>query len=223
MRTRPGHHLRHGRHHDRPRCPGTPRAGSNVRAPAWPRAIEVDLMRRTTGATAPSASASCSAPGAATRKPTPGDPREGSHLPRAVRRCSPRWRFSRPSRRRHARGLGRWRWAPAGDQHNIALRVHRTCRWSRRMAVVGGDEGLPGKPEPHLPGGRRIASIPRTASCSRTPFGIEPRAARHAPWRCAPATGRRTRRPACAGRASRFTTPELLNTDFLETLHANSG
>ena len=121
------------------------------------------------------------------------DRREGSDLPRTLRAASsPRWpgfrAFAAGARERGLKvGVG-----TAGDRHNIAFALVAPEAWTRRRdAVVGGDEGLPGKPEPAIfleaarPHRRRARAI---ASCSRMrPSASKPRAAPAcARWPCAP-------------------------------------
>jgi beta-phosphoglucomutase-like phosphatase (HAD superfamily) len=64
----------------------------------------------------------------------------------------------------------------AGDRHNIAFAMHHLAMDPSPHAVVGGDEGLPGKPEPaiFLEVARRLGVAP--AHCvvfEDAPFGIE--------------------------------------------------
>ncbi len=86
---------------------------------------------------------------------------------------------------RHARGQGlRWGVATAGDKDNIAFTLSRLALEQPPDAVVGGDEGLRGKPEPDLflEAARRLGAAP--ADCvvfEDAPFGIE--AARRAGMR----------------------------------------
>ena len=72
----------------------------------------------------------------------------------------------------------------AGDQHNIAFTLSNLKMRSAPHVIVGGDEGLPGKPEPaiFLEAARRLGVDP--ANCivfEDAPFGIE--AARRAGMR----------------------------------------
>lgn len=81
------------------------------------------------------------------------------------------------------RGL-RWGVATAGDRHNIAFVLEHLKLAARPEVVVGGDEGLAGKPEPalFLEAARRL-QVP-AAHCivfEDAPFGIE--AARRAGMR----------------------------------------
>ncbi len=64
----------------------------------------------------------------------------------------------------------------AGDRHNIAFTLSLLDMDPAPLAIVGGDEGLPGKPQPaiFLEAARRIG-VP-AASCivfEDAPFGIE--------------------------------------------------
>jgi beta-phosphoglucomutase-like phosphatase (HAD superfamily) len=72
----------------------------------------------------------------------------------------------------------------AGDRHNIAFTFSHLKMESEPHAVVGGDEGLPGKPEPaiFLEAARRLGVAPeRCVVFEDAPFGIE--AARRAGMR----------------------------------------
>jgi beta-phosphoglucomutase-like phosphatase (HAD superfamily) len=75
----------------------------------------------------------------------------------------------------HGRGL-KIAVATAGDQHNIAFVLRNLRLPEPPQAIVGGDEGLPGKPEPalFLEAARRVGAVP--ADCivfEDAPFGIE--------------------------------------------------
>jgi len=64
----------------------------------------------------------------------------------------------------------------AGDRHNIEFAMSRLAMDPLPLAIVGGDEGLPGKPQPaiFLEAARRIGAEP--AGCivfEDAPFGIE--------------------------------------------------
>ena len=72
----------------------------------------------------------------------------------------------------------------AGDKHNIAFVMAHLAMPTAPLAIVGGDEGLPGKPDPaiFLEVARRLGTTP--ANCivfEDAPFGIE--AARRAGMR----------------------------------------
>lgn len=113
--------------------------------------------------------------------------------------------------------------ATAGDRHNIAFTLERVRLAMAPHAIVGGDEGLPGKPEPDLflEAARRLALQP--AQCivfEDAPFGIE--AARRAGMRavavCTTHGPGELAGPHVVARVRDY--HELLNSDFLETLHA---
>ena len=64
----------------------------------------------------------------------------------------------------------------AGDRHNIAFAMQHLAMAPPPQAVVGGDEGLPGKPEPaiFLEVARRLGVAPaRCVVFEDAPFGIE--------------------------------------------------
>ena len=72
----------------------------------------------------------------------------------------------------------------AGDRHNISFVMSHLAMPTAPMAIVGGDEGLPGKPDPaiFLEVARRLGAAP--VNCivfEDAPFGIE--AARRAGMR----------------------------------------
>ena len=72
----------------------------------------------------------------------------------------------------------------AGDRHNVAFALSHLAMEPAPQAIVGGDEGLPGKPEPHifLEVARRLGVAP--AACivfEDAPLGID--AARRAGMR----------------------------------------
>ena len=78
----------------------------------------------------------------------------------------------------------RWGVGTAGDKHNISFVMSHLAMPTAPMAMVGGDEGLPGKPDPaiFLEVARRLEVAP--ANCivfEDAPFGIE--AARRAGMR----------------------------------------
>jgi beta-phosphoglucomutase-like phosphatase (HAD superfamily) len=110
----------------------------------------------------------------------------------------------------------------AGDRHNIAFAMSRLSMTPAPLAIVGGDEGLPGKPQPaiFLEAARRIDVAP--AHCivfEDAPFGIE--AARRAGMRAVAVCS--THRPDELAGPHVITAVrdyhELINTDFLESLH----
>jgi beta-phosphoglucomutase-like phosphatase (HAD superfamily) len=64
----------------------------------------------------------------------------------------------------------------AGDQHNIAFAMHHLKMLNPPEVIVGGDEGLPGKPEPaiFLEVARRLRVAPSNCIVFEdAPFGIE--------------------------------------------------
>lgn len=85
----------------------------------------------------------------------------------------------------HAHGLGfKLGIGSAGDKHNISFAMSHLKMFAQPSAIVGGDEGLPGKPDPaiFLEVARRLEAAP--ANCivfEDAPFGIE--AARRAGMR----------------------------------------
>lgn len=110
----------------------------------------------------------------------------------------------------------------AGDRHNIAFAMAGLAMQPAPQAIVGGDEGLPGKPEPaiFLEAARRMGVTP--AACivfEDAPFGIE--AARRAGMRAvAVCTGHSA--TDLAGPhviASVRDYNELIEANFLGTLH----
>ncbi len=130
--------------------------------------------------------------------------------------------FTRFAQQAAERGL-RTAVATAGDQHNIAFVMQHLRLPNAPLAIVGGDEGLPGKPEPalFLEAARRIGADP--ADCivfEDAPFGIE--AARRAGMRAVAVCT--THSPAeLAGPHVVAQVPDyhpLINEQFLETLHA---
>jgi beta-phosphoglucomutase-like phosphatase (HAD superfamily) len=111
----------------------------------------------------------------------------------------------------------------AGDKHNIAFAFSHLTQLAAPHAVVGGDEGLPGKPEPaiFLEAARRMGVEP--AECivfEDAPFGIE--AARRAGMRavalCTSHSAAELTGPHVL--ASVLDYHELMNHQFLEKLHA---
>ena len=113
--------------------------------------------------------------------------------------------------------------ASAGDQHNIAFALGRLQLARAPDAIVGGDEGLAGKPEPDLfvEAARRVGVAP--ADCivfEDAPFGIE--AARRAGMRavaiCSTHGAGDLAGPHVIASVHDFR--ELIDSHFLETLHA---
>ncbi len=111
----------------------------------------------------------------------------------------------------------------AGDRHNISFAFSHLKMTPAPHAVVGGDEGLPGKPEPaiFLEAARRMGVVP--AHCivfEDAPFGIE--AARRAGMRAVAVC---TSHPAGELAGSHVVAQvrdyhELSKTNFLESLYA---
>ena len=110
----------------------------------------------------------------------------------------------------------------AGDRHNIAFAFSHLALEPAPHAVVGGDEGLPGKPEPaiFLEAARRMGVDP--ADCivfEDAPFGIE--AARRAGMRavaiCTSHTPQQLAGPHVVAQVRDY--HPLMNSDFLESLH----
>jgi len=112
----------------------------------------------------------------------------------------------------------------AGDKHNIAFAFSHLNMAPLPHAVVGGDEGLPGKPEPaiFLEAARRIGAPPEACIVFEdAPFGVE--AARRAGMRavavCTSHTPAQLDGPHVLAHISDY--HELLASDFLGNLHAD--
>ena len=113
----------------------------------------------------------------------------------------------------------------AGTQeHNIGFALGHLQLEIAPHAVVGGDEGLPGKPEPHifLEAARRIGADPRHCIVFEdAPLGIE--AARRAGMRavgiCSSHRADQLDGAHVLARARDY--EELMNLKFLETLNAS--
>ena len=110
----------------------------------------------------------------------------------------------------------------AGDQHNIAFVMSHLQLPSPPQAIVGGDEGLPGKPEPaiFLEVARRMKA--NAADCivfEDAPFGIEAarRAGMQAVAVCSTHSAAQLAGPHVIATVRDY--HELLNSNFLETLH----
>jgi beta-phosphoglucomutase-like phosphatase (HAD superfamily) len=110
----------------------------------------------------------------------------------------------------------------AGDKHNIAFAFSHLKMSTVPQAVVGGDEGLPGKPEPaiFLEAAKRMGA--RAAACivfEDAPFGIE--AARRAGMRAVAVCSSHSAAELAGDHviASVRDYTELLNSNFLESLH----
>lgn len=113
--------------------------------------------------------------------------------------------------------------ATAGDRHNIAFVLEHLKLARRPDAIVGGDEGIAGKPEPDLflEAARRVQAAP--AECivfEDAPFGIE--AARRAGMRavaiCSTHGAEELAGPHVIAQVRDYR--ELMNNEFLESLHA---
>ena len=111
----------------------------------------------------------------------------------------------------------------AGDKHNIAFAFSHLKMRVTPHAVVGGDEGLPGKPEPaiFLEAAKRMDI--RASGCivfEDAPFGIE--AARRAGMRavavCSSHSAAELAGPHVLACVRDYN--ELMNSKFLENLHA---
>jgi beta-phosphoglucomutase-like phosphatase (HAD superfamily) len=110
----------------------------------------------------------------------------------------------------------------AGDQHNIAFAMSHLNLTPSPQAIVGGDEGHPGKPEPAI-----FLEVARQMNASAggcivfedAPFGIE--AARRAGMKAVAICS--THKPDQLAGPHVIATVrdyhELLNSNFLETLH----
>jgi beta-phosphoglucomutase-like phosphatase (HAD superfamily) len=110
----------------------------------------------------------------------------------------------------------------AGDKHNIAFAFSHLKMRITPHAVVGGDEGLPGKPEPaiFLEAASRMNT--RASACivfEDAPFGIE--AARRAGMRavaiCSSHSAAELAGPHVLAHVRDYT--ELMTSNFLENLH----
>ena len=122
----------------------------------------------------------------------------------------------------HRRGL-RLGVGTAGDKHNIAFAMQHLKMDPPPHAMVGGDEGLPGKPEPaiFLEAARRIGADPQACIVFEdAPFGIE--AARRAGMRAvAVCTSHRAEELAGEHVIAHIDSyHDLMKSNFLETLHA---
>jgi beta-phosphoglucomutase-like phosphatase (HAD superfamily) len=111
----------------------------------------------------------------------------------------------------------------AGDRHNIDFVMSRLKMAPAPLAVVGGDEGLPGKPEPaiFLEAARQVGVAP--ALCvvfEDAPLGIE--AARRAGMRAVAVCTTHSAADLAGSHviAQVRDYEELMTTDFLETLDA---
>jgi beta-phosphoglucomutase-like phosphatase (HAD superfamily) len=110
----------------------------------------------------------------------------------------------------------------AGDQHNIAFAMAHLKLPFTPHALVGGDEGFPGKPEPEifLEAARRMAIHPSACIVFEdAPFGIEAarRAGMQAVALCTSHTPPELAGPHVLWAAPDFNT--LISTGFLENLN----
>ena len=114
----------------------------------------------------------------------------------------------------------------AGDLHNVQFAMSRLAMVPAPLTIVRGDEGLPGKPHPDifLEAARRVTAAP--AHCivfEDAPFGIE--AARRAGMRavaiCSTHSAQELAGPHVLAAVRDYT--ELMNTDFLESIHVATG
>jgi len=110
----------------------------------------------------------------------------------------------------------------AGDQHNIAFAMSHLQLAPKPQAIVGGDEGHPGKPEPaiFLEVARQLkASAAGCIVFEDAPFGIEAarRAGMQAVAVCSTHTPAQLAGPHVIATVRNY--HELLNSNFLETLH----
>jgi beta-phosphoglucomutase-like phosphatase (HAD superfamily) len=111
----------------------------------------------------------------------------------------------------------------AGDKHNIAFTMSQLKLNPAPLAIVGGDEGLPGKPQPaiFLEAARRIGVPPaRCVVFEDAPFGIE--AARRGGMRavavCSTHSASELAGPHVIAAVRDYN--ELAKSNFLETLDA---
>jgi len=110
----------------------------------------------------------------------------------------------------------------AGDQHNIAFVLGHLQLPQPPLAIVGGDEGLAGKPEPaiFLEVARRMqASASGCIVFEDAPFGIEAarRAGMHAVAICTSHSAAQLAGPHVLAAADNYL--DLLESKFLETLN----
>ena len=129
--------------------------------------------------------------------------------------------FKRFAALAHAKGL-KLGVGSAGDRHNIAFALQHLNLAHPLHAVVGGDQGLPGKPDPAIFLEASRAMDTRASSTivfEDAPFGIE--AARRAGMRavavCSSHSALELAGPHVLASVRDYN--ELLTTNFLETLH----
>lgn len=124
----------------------------------------------------------------------------------------------------HASGL-RIGVGTAGDKHNIAFAMRHLQMDPLPHAMVGGDEGLPGKPEPaiFLEAARRIGADPQACIVFEdAPFGIEAarRAGMSAVAICTSHSPAELAGDHVIAQVAHY--DELFDMQFLETLHARN-
>ena len=182
-----------------------------------------DLMRRTTGRTA--FECACELMG---REVTEAESADITHAKESIYRelfgaaFSEVAGFSAFAKAAAARGL-KLAAGTAGDKHNIAFTMSNLRPDPAPLAIVGGDEGLPGKPQPaiFLEAARRIGVAPsRCIVFEDAPFGIE--AARRggmlAVAVCTTHSASELAGPHVIAAVRDYN--ELANSNFLETLDA---
>ena len=188
------------------------------------RALDVDipdLMRRTTGRTA--FECACELMG---RTVSEAEAAQITHEKETLYRelFAAEFRevsgFRRFARDAASRGL-KIAIGTAGDRQNVAFTLDRLQMVPAPLAIVGGDEGLPGKPRPDifLEVARRIGADP--AHCivfEDAPFGIEAarRGGMHAVAVCSSHRAEELAGPHVLATVRDF--EELMDTNFLETL-----
>lgn len=187
-------------------------------------AIDVpDLMRRTTGRTA--FECACELMG---REVSEAESAEITHQKESIYRelFGAAFRevagFRAFARTAAARGL-KIAVGTAGDKHNIAFTMAQLKLDSAPLAIVGGDEGLPGKPQPaiFLEAARRIGVTPsRCIVFEDAPFGIEAarRAGMQAVAVCTTHSASELAGPHVIAAVRDY--DELTKSNFLETLDA---
>ena len=188
------------------------------------RALPVDvqdLMRRTTGRTA--FECACELMGRTVSK---GEADQITLEKETIYRelFGPEFRevrgFRRFARNAASRGL-KIAVGTAGDRHNIAFAMDKLQMNPAPLAIVGGDEGLPGKPRPDifLEVARRIGADPaRCIVFEDAPFGIEAarRGGMHAVAICSSHRAEDLAGPHVLATVQDF--DELIQSNFLETL-----
>ena len=110
----------------------------------------------------------------------------------------------------------------AGDRHNIAFAMSHLQLTPAPQAIVGGDEGLPGKPDPAIfleVANRMNVSAAGCLVFEDAPFGIEAarRAGMQAVAICSTHSAAQLAGPHVIATVRDY--HELLNSNFLETLH----